>query len=120
VRRPFDEELAPAIAAVRLGAAGGCDECKSMKLARFAVIEAGGDGEDDAAVFAAWRAAEARAIEMVTDPAVFAAVRRLADMLMKNGVADEGDVWKCLGEDLTSSRWPKVSEAERGESTWDF
>lgn len=101
---------------MRADLAGRCDACQAV---RWTMFETGYDAPD-AVVFAAIRDVEAEVIGMITSRPVSAAIRRLANLLMEQGVVDEDGVWICLGEDLTSSRWPKVCEEERGESTWDF
>lgn len=79
--RPFDSELAPWLELIRKPAGGYCDRCR---IIRQLVVDAGIDAPD-VTILSAYRAGEVRTLEILRRNDVRAAIRAVANALMKTG-----------------------------------
>lgn len=90
--RPFNEEVIRTFDAVREFRFGGCDDC----TAAFAIIHRHGLNATDDELLGAYRTVEAATIDLIREPLTSAAIRRLADHLMKVGTVDGDEAHQII------------------------
>ncbi|CAH1653205.1 conserved hypothetical protein [Hyphomicrobiales bacterium] len=93
--RPESAYLRFYLTAARAGEARPCDNCRA-----FAALVQDRPDDDDEMVIALYRHFEKRAIDLVTSPRIFSAIRGVARELMQRSVMQDEDVRSLIPPDM--------------------